>query len=106
MAETESAPAAAEVPAVDPTQPPSKENELTYEFEVIILLYAIVTLFFRNTKTTSSKISPKSKIEKFLTTVPSSAFLEKSEFAFRAAFRQFRSPFRNSTANSTALKRR
>lgn len=33
MAETESAPAAAEVPAVDPTQPPSKENELTYEFE-------------------------------------------------------------------------
>ena len=62
--------------------------------------------FFRNTKTTSSKISPKSKIEKFLTTVLSSAFLEKSEFAFRAAFRQFRSLFRNSTANSTALKRR
>jgi hypothetical protein len=46
MAETESAPAAAEVPAVDPTQPPSKENELTYEFEVIISLYAILTIFF------------------------------------------------------------
>jgi len=36
MTETESAPTVAELPAVDPTQPPSKENELTYEFEVII----------------------------------------------------------------------
>lgn len=33
MTETESAPTVAELPAVDPTQPPSKENELTYEFE-------------------------------------------------------------------------
>lgn len=33
MAETETATEVAEVPTVDPTQPPSKENELTYEFE-------------------------------------------------------------------------